>query len=389
MSIVKSCRLRSTLLSILALFVSAACIPKATSPDYIAPSLPVGKELKHTQEMLALSMVSYTGELLKGSDSEVESILAPCLVRVLEEQPLTQGRWNIVWGPAVYKFSLATLDDNLMFVVNDSQNPENYVIVIRGTNGKAILDWIKEDLEVATTLPWSYGNPPEGLKPRISKSTSLGLGILQNLRPSKGILGEGQSIDEFLTELTLTTSEAELTIYVTGHSLAGALSPTLTLWLADTQKTWDKQSKATLAVYAFAGPTAGNADFASYSDSRIGDATHRFHNPYDIVPKAWNIGSLEQIPNLYESIFKFPIALKLLLDVFVLKVDTIHYTQIQADVAPIPGVLNPDKKTFAGQAGWQHVCGYQCGLDIQKSFKPIPLECTQQADGFACTRCPD
>ncbi len=68
-------------------------------------------------------------------------------------------------------------------------------------------------------------------------------------------------------------------------------------------------------MYAFAGPTAGDADFAAYSDARIGEDTHRVFNPYDIVPKAWDIATLEQIPDLYSPDVKFPLVLVAVLDV--------------------------------------------------------------------------
>ena len=153
------------------------CLPRVTAP-HIPPQLPGGAELEQQREMLALSFVAYTGELLTGPDSEVETRLVRCLRSELDVQPLTTGKWDLVWGPAVYKFADATLDDNMMYVVRDASDPAHLVVAVRGTNGKAILDWLKEDLEVFHTEKWAYGEPPPHLDPRISRGTHTGLDIL-------------------------------------------------------------------------------------------------------------------------------------------------------------------------------------------------------------------
>jgi hypothetical protein len=373
--------------AILTLGLLSSCASKVPVAIDLPPRLPGPEELAKMQEMLALSLISYAGELLTGSDPEVETKLGPCLAGQLEYQPLTKNQWDLVWGPAVYKFNHAKLDDNLMFAVQHKLHKNEYAIVIRGTNGMAILDWIKEDLEVFNTKPWPYGNPPAGLKPKISMSTYLGLNILRQLKPSAGVLGQGLTIDQFLKQVT-NDAIGDLNVHVTGHSLAGALSPTLTLWLADTQASWDPNTKAHLDVYAFAGPTAGDADFATYSESRIGEDTHRVYNPYDIVPKAWEIANLEQIPDLYSPDVKFPLALRLLLDVLKHKTKNLMYSQIAQQTPPIPGKLNATKTDFSAQAGWQHVCGYQCDLKIRDQFLEVPTKCDAPSGKIACEVCP-
>ena len=204
------------------------------------------------------------------------------------------------------------------------------VVAVRGTNAKAILDWIREDGEVFRTRKWEYGTPPPGA--RISESTYLGLGILNSLEPASGTPGSGTTIGDFLKAEVAANRVSRIDI--TGHSLAGALAPTLTLYLADTQSDWDPMGKASLRVTSFAGPTAGNVDFAQYSDSRIGTVTHRVHNPYDIVPMAWNLGTLEEIPSLYDPVVKFPKGLKLLLDGVLIFLDGKNYAQIRPDAPP-------------------------------------------------------
>lgn len=82
-------------------------------------------------------------------------------------------------------------------------------------------------------------------------------------------------------------------VYVTGHSKGGALSSTVALWLTDTQgrqsdqaEQWDPDSKAALHCYSFAGPTAGDAEFAAHSDAVLKDC-HRIWNCRDVVPRAF------------------------------------------------------------------------------------------------------
>jgi hypothetical protein len=96
-----------------------------------------------------------------------------------------------------------------------------------------------------------------------------------------------------------------LNIYVVGHSKSGAVAPALALWLADTQgktvaasEQWDPGNKATLHLYTFAGPTPGNAQFATRFQQKITDA-QRFANPNDLVPHVWEPAEVKAIPDLY------------------------------------------------------------------------------------------
>ncbi|MGH9905070.1 MAG: lipase family protein [Pyrinomonadaceae bacterium] len=53
-------------------------------------------------------------------------------------------------------------------------------------------------------------------------------------------------------------------ISVTGHSLGGALSPAVALWLSDTKAQWDPSGRSSLACLPSAGPTSGDQAFATY-----------------------------------------------------------------------------------------------------------------------------
>ncbi len=151
--------------AVLAAVVLAACglrQPATTETAPPAPEPAAAADEGTRQEMAALAFIAYLGERVTGSDEEVERRLAPCLVEELAKQPVTQDRWELAWGPAVHRFALAELDDNFLFVVRDRAHPARLAVVTRGTNAKAVLDWIVEDFEVFRQVSWRYGAAPRG-----------------------------------------------------------------------------------------------------------------------------------------------------------------------------------------------------------------------------------
>jgi hypothetical protein len=270
----------------------------------------------------------------------------------------------------------------MMYVVRDTANPAHLVIATRGTNADAILDWL-EDVEVHTQVPWAYGNPPSEAK--IAKGTSDGLGILQKMVPASGP-APNQTLSEFLAAQAKTYPA--LQIDVTGHSLGGALAPTLALWLADTRADWDPAGKAQIAVYPLAGPTAGNAAFAAYSDSRTGASTDRIHNPLDVVPLAWNEETLGTIPDLYEPLTQADAIERDLIKGLQDDVKDKGYSQIKPDAPPLAAALNDADADFLKQVGWQHTCGYHCALGlVGTTFLPVTLNCRTDPSP-PCPVCP-
>lgn len=368
------------LAAVVALAGGCACRkPPVTAP---LPGAPV-PDLKVRQEMGALAFIAYLGEHLTGSDDEVEIKLAPCLEQELAKQPLTKDRWTLAWGPAVYKFAGADLDDNMLYVVKNAHDPSHLVIATRGTNADAILDWLVEDFEVEGQVAWKYGTAPKGAK--IARGTSDGLDILRTMVPAAGPVA-GKTLSQFLAEYG--KGQPALQIDVAGHSLGGALAPTLALWLADTRADWDPGQTARIAVHSLAGPTAGNAAFAAYSDSRIGTATDRMHNPLDIVPLAWNCFTMGTIAGLYKPFAEPDLVLRAALDGARDLVRKKGYTQIRRDAPPLRSALNKEESGFVDQVGWQHTCGYYCALGLVGStFLPVTLDCKADPPP-TCPVCP-
>jgi hypothetical protein len=336
--------------------------------------------------MLALAFIAYTGERITGPDSEVSQKLAPCFVAELARQPLAAD-WELVWGPVVYRFEHTLFNDNLLYAVRRRDDPATLAVSTRGTNSRALFDWLVEDLEVFELRDWPYGDPGD-LQPKIADGTWKGLEVHQGLVPPAGVPGAGQGIAAFLAGQVAANAPAATTIHLTGHSLGGALSPTLALWLADTRADWDPEGRATIQVTPFAGPSQGDAAFAAYYDRRLGDATIRFHDAIDIATLVWNAAAMAEIPTLYLPVAKPNEAEKLALDVLIDGVKRKDYQQIDAGQPPLAyREVNPDATSLSAQADWQHHCGYVCGLGVQETLLPVSDDCRSEGKNL-CPSCP-
>jgi hypothetical protein len=100
----------------------------------------------------------------------------------------------------------------------------------------------------------------------ISESASISLQILLNMQ-SEGYAGVPMNIIQYLTETFLNNGNKPINLCVTGHSLGGMLASTFALYLYEIQSQWDSKGNSNLSCISFAGPTAGNAAFATYSDN--------------------------------------------------------------------------------------------------------------------------
>ena len=213
---------------------------------------------------------------------------------------LAGGDWSVVWGPCVYSLTpaIANYSTNAMYVAY-SASLSTYVVAIAGTNPDSLYDWIQEDGDVSaiymakwpfalpfvrtTHLPWVI-NPP----PAVSAATALGVSNLlcDMTDPVNGTL------QGFLTHAANPNS----TLIVTGHSLAGALAPTLALYLYPKPLTsgWKQ-----VLVLPLAGASPGNAPFAALFNAAYppvasdvaapyGNWNTDYANMHDLVPHAWN-----------------------------------------------------------------------------------------------------
>lgn len=324
------------------------------------------------QSMLALAYTvdAADGVVDDGVKSNITSgKIAEC---VIGSVPQLKGNWDIVWGPRVYDFPIVSkgLSNNTMMVAQSTSDPDTYVIAIAGTDPKSWSDWLFEDFWVWDTFPWIYGLPGSG-DAAISAATAVGLVTLQNLAPVAGTPGAGQRLTDFLS--AAVEGKSGVDIYVTGHSLGGALAPAVACWLNDTKIVWGGEA-TTIHAYAFAGATPGNGAFARWMNSQFpGEQLVRVSNTLDLVPHAWNYETLMEIPGLYSSPYALPTALDGLVRKIATRLQPLDYQFVGqgAQIQPIQGAIHdvtplpPSQlERFLAQVLYQHVDAYPTQLGM-------------------------
>ncbi|MDG5496272.1 hypothetical protein [Niveispirillum sp. BGYR6] len=318
--------------------------------------------------------------------------------------------WEIKWGPAVYRDSTSLVAQNSATVFyNDSVTFDDglsyptYVVAIAATNFISEYDWVVEDFSVSSTVDWTKYNPtvtpfPAGpplatLTPVISQGTAIGVSKIANLTPTNQANGT-DSLLAFITGLNNSGNLLPNTrIIFAGHSLAGALSPTFAFYL-EAQKLLSNFQKT--LVYPTAGATPGNAAFSiAFSlalppQSVIGGNPWQswnmlIHNQYDIVPHAWNLTTLNQIPTLYgnsSSPGGTPVPglinLAILAAVADSAASTTAYTRLinQTFTPSSYGTTPSTAEEFLGIAAKQHVPAYittilGSGFPLEFDFPPV------------------
>jgi hypothetical protein len=258
-----------------------------------------------TQQVFALSMWSNKATWQNGDADSLAKYLQTQINAAYQTYETQVGNWETVWGPAVfvgeYNRLSTTLADNAMYVAYNSVS-NTYVVAIAATNAQSSYDWAMEDFQVGSTVPFTpVGAPidPSLSGAVISVGTNLGIGNLLGLKPQAGFPGAGLSLQTFLADLPKQSYwQASPTLFFTGHSLGGALSPALALSLFPSA-----QSKAPFG-YVYVIPTAGatpwneaftngfNTVFPQTLDPSAAGAPYGYFNTalwnyYDVVPHAW------------------------------------------------------------------------------------------------------
>jgi len=237
-------------------------------------------------------------------------------------QGLIGTDWTPVWGPVVYSNdpgANTVIADNTMILFN-SPSQNLFVLAIAGTNIDSMYDWFKEDFSVNTRVSWRtvVGNqvniPILDSLAAISGGTNTGLQILLGLQDSN----KNTMISALQTAAGKLTTKA--TLAVAGHSLGGALAPTMALYLHDMQQTsgnWNSSGNiAAIQAWPTAGPTPGNGSWATYYQYVINKETGSSYgaplsytskyNTLDVIPQAWQSSTLANVPTIYEPNIKQP-----------------------------------------------------------------------------------
>lgn len=270
------------------------------------------------QIMLSFAYAAYIDELLPGipsPDAQIQTDLETAIsADAAVPIPPISGQWSVIWGPVTYTTPGSYYQDNMMYVVklNGSDGPAQYAIAVRGTNGKVLLDWLIDDFDVLKTMPWPLGASGASVVGNISESTSIGITTLINMQdPATGL-----TLLQFLTSEMNNLPVPMASICFTGHSLGATLSSVLALYARENQSTWDPNSKAIVTAINFAGPTAGDNDFAAYFNNQFAytgasplsywtspDGLTSYadcvRNSQDVAPLAWNAITMATIPDIY------------------------------------------------------------------------------------------
>ncbi|MDR4954287.1 hypothetical protein REB14_19070 [Chryseobacterium sp. ES2] len=256
---------------------------------------------------------------VKIMDQKTPSIANPSAVSEL-------GNWDLVWGPALIeekneKGVPTGVADNALYVVKSNAvafpggpTLPTYVVAIAATNPSSLYDWETEDFSVAEVVNWTTYNPSNfapspynGTDPYISKGTATGIGILLGLTSPQSAASPNTTLQQFLASLN---PDPDTAIIFCGHSLAGALSPTLALYLKENK---DLDAFGVTLVYPTAGPTPGEAAFANLFNSKFPplpsgwqpqtgsyQSWNTMHwNDLDVVPHAWPVSELAKIATIY------------------------------------------------------------------------------------------
>ncbi len=327
-----------------------------------------------TQEQknaVSMAYLTYSGEKIiakfdvKEVEEKIFGIINETMPKISQICKDGVPDWKVVWGPTVYTFDLAILQDNMMFVAQQISQPENYIVAVRGTNGLAMMDWVEEDFRVWQKVDWKIpsGVPHVGT-PKISKATEDGIDALLNKMTPQSEKLPGYKID-ISTFLKNIAADKKVNITFTGHSLGGALAPTLALWFKQSQKigsNWDPGNNAAVSTIPFAGATAGDGDFKNFFNGQFGSNCQRIHNTHDIVPHAWQTSDLAELPHLYSSAgIDMPESLKVVLEI--VKLTVRGYEQVEVSF-PFDFPIDKSKDSYMAQAGYQHVYSYPHYLGV-------------------------
>jgi hypothetical protein len=356
------------------------------------------------QQAYTLAQQSGSVSAQQGDPDALATALANLLNEFYARAESAIGTWSTVWGPVVFESEPGPTSyaDNVMYVAANADNSV-YLVGIAGTNPNSKYDINQEDLAVQTTVAWNAAFPslqnsqPSGLNPYLSTGTALGVNNLLGMAD-----GANQTLLAFLQSLPSSTT-GKATLIFAGHSLAGALSPSLALAFFNPNggklslSSWEN-----VYVYPTAGPTPGNADFGAYLASVFPPTVPAPGNPgyqawnrnvmntIDVVPHAWEISMLNAIPTLYPTSWKVTPP-KLTLAVGYAKRlsgmggATAAGPYMQFESQPLPGTYQGDNPVanfaqFEAQALYQHTKAYDVLLDVtelspaarnQAAFLPI------------------
>lgn len=329
------------------------------------------------QQIFVNSYLVNSVSSMTGSESDLQAELKERISAYFADPDVVSliGNWELAWGPAVFQIKYGgDLANNAMYVAKQSGSAgDSYVAAVSATNPTSSFDWLVEDAWVGMMKKWPFGNVPKGLQPKISMGTWTGLNILLDL--------EDPSTKTELKDYLKAAANTKSTLYFAGHSLAGALSPTLALALFNEGAALKKSDWQSVYVYPTAGATPGNQDFsdlykASFSPVSTGSAPYQqwnamLWNSLDVVPHAWNKDDLSQIPTLYGKDLDEGAKLTIGAAVDTAKAKTLWHSYQRLPNQSLAGTQTATVTTvkeFFAQMGTQHVPAYPTLIGTSRAY---------------------
>ncbi|MER7451353.1 hypothetical protein ABTW96_13825 [Nocardia beijingensis] len=319
------------------------------------------------QDKIAYQLCEYANlvNTISKEDGDLEGMLSQKIQQYLDTNQEVIGGWEIVWGPGVALFDTDLYAVNAMYMVRSTEDRSRYVIAMAGSTDALVFDWLVEDSFILQK-PWFANNAAMH-----TIGTAIGVKTLLGIRPSGPRPGAGHSLPEFLSAL----DDKAIDLTVTGHSLGGALSITLALFLRDTQWLWDNSEKAKISVLSTAGPSFCNQEFVNYTTQRL-QQVKRFANDLDVVPHMWNPTDIDGAMALYSKNNRpAPDGMEVVFSVLKTQASLSgQYAHFDPTNGVFHGTFNneidqtqgatPDDLYFR-QVGYQHIDGYHDFFEIK------------------------
>ena len=248
---------------------------------------------------------------------------------------------TVTWGPAQL-VDVRGVSYSLAYVAHRS-DPDEYTVVIRGTPLDSWKAFVSEDFEIHTLKPFTDFVPNAPATAMIAEGTYHGIEDLMKLSdPTTG--------DSLLTYLQNANPTY---LYVTGHSLGGTLTPPFFAYL--NYALYGGGFVKNMALWSFAGLTAGNGDFNTYFNALFNPAfPWRLCNTLDIAPLCWY--DLQGIETIYDPKYTYGEPESTVIGALFDLAEGNGYAQPQYGQTLLPGVWKDESGLMAwiDEASHQH-----------------------------------